>query len=319
MRCYYQDKLEDFLEEKLSKEEMDFIQKHIENCQHCQNELEMLLDNPLNIPNKIIEVDDEILVSKIKARRKGRKRLVYYGILGLLLGLFSRFYVYDKFIVTKAIMAIPYKISEFVLGIFFSHNRLNPWQQMDNMYYFKGIGYFPFNPFLDVLAQYITPVIVGVFIALVIGYFTSDRRIFTRKKIIRFCIVGLAVFMLWVGTAFAVYSISLKSFEDLDNVRNTIVYSIDDEGTSLLAQVRPHNVKGSKNEELYNGLKKGKKINKQVLKKESEILLVMDFKLGGRILGYVDFDTNIMTTQKNTSFKLSDDVINILKGLRGGI
>ena len=129
LECEYKDKLLAYLEETLAEEEMKHMEKHFENCPVCQKELDNLLNNKLDIPASIGEVEDEILISKIKGRIKGLRRITIYGIFGFLLGVFSRFYTRDSFIITKAIMALPYKLGEFALGIFFSGYVLKPWQE----------------------------------------------------------------------------------------------------------------------------------------------------------------------------------------------
>ena len=105
MACTNKSKIKGFLEEKLPEQEMKTIEKHLENCRDCQKELDKLLNDNINLETEQLEVDDAVLISKIKARIKGVRRITLYGLLGFIIGVFSRFYTRDDFLLTKAVMA----------------------------------------------------------------------------------------------------------------------------------------------------------------------------------------------------------------------
>ena len=99
-------------------------------------------------------MEDEILVSKIRARIKGEADYPY-GILGFLIGLFARFYTQDDFLLTKAIMALPYKLAEFALNIFFGDNVLPFGYNM--FYYYQGGWAFPLSSHIRLFGNFCNP------------------------------------------------------------------------------------------------------------------------------------------------------------------
>lgn len=310
MQCLNQNKLQDYLNEKLSTSDMDKMERHIEQCLVCQKKLDELIDNPLEISAEAPTIDDAVLVSKIKARRKGIQRITIYGILGFLLGVFSRFYTADKFIITKAIMALPYKLAEFALGIFFSGDDLSPWFLNHPR---AGIGFFPYAPILDIIAELITPAIISTFIAVTIGHLVSDKRIFRRKHIIRFIAAGILVISLWFGGIHVVYSHVLDQINKMEGIKSVTIYEKEKMSTSWLLRIDQNNIGKERYMQLLSDISKAKKVDKVLnLNYETGYEFQLEFTGGGQMLAHLDKDKGVFIMQNRNQYRLSKDSIEII-------
>lgn len=314
MTCQYHNKLQGYLDESLAQAEMELMEKHVGNCVQCQKELDNLLSTTLDLKVSLKEVDDEVLVSKIKARVSGLRRIFIYGFFGFVLGLFSRFYTMDKFIVTKAIMALPYKLAEFALGIFFSGYALSGQWMRGDYFLTGGVGYFPFNPVLDLIASLITPALIGAFMAVILGYLVSDKRVFQRKKIVNFIIGGMAVFLLWVGLLFGCYTYNLNTMAQLEGIEGATIYQVDEGGSSWVLRIDREALSQEKYAALVQGIEEAEETNEVFypeVKKGYEILL--NFARGGQIMAYVDEKTGQMILQNHKSYSLTPETLALLQ------
>ncbi|AKL96834.1 putative zinc-finger-containing protein [Clostridium aceticum] len=307
MPCPYQSLLQDYLEEELSREEMLKMEEHIDLCDECQQKLDTLLDSSLKLHQNSIEIDDEVLVEKIKAHRRGIRRIYVYGTLGFLLGLLSLYYTSDSFIVTKAIMALPYKLAEFMLGIFFSKNQLQQWDLMYN-HFQRGMGYFPHHPILGLIVELITPALVAMFLAMIIGYLTSDKRVFQRKRILRFILSGIIVFMLWFGGIYGIYNNTLNKIEALEGIKTVTIYEKQEHSTSWLLRIDQYNLQIEKYLDIISGLSEASPIgNFTSMNYKEGLQLLLQFKGGGETTSHVDIDTGIMFMQNHRHYQLSEE------------
>lgn len=317
MPCPYSNQIQDYLEENLSCEEIERMEEHIEICLECQQQLEELLDSPLKLKEQSMEIDDEVLVEKIKVHRRGIRRIKAYGILGFLLGLFSLKYTSDSFIVTKAIMALPYKLAEFMLGIFFSRNKLNPWQQMvweDNWQ--RGMGYFPHNPILGLVVELITPALVGMFLAMMMGYLTSDKRVFQRKKILRFISSATIIFILWFGMIYGIYSNTLNKIKFLEEIKAITIYEKQENSSSWIVRIDENNLYEERYNLILSGISEATELeNYSSINDKEGLRLNIAFKGGGLTMAHVDTDTGKMLMQNHRHYQLSEDTLSRLVDL----
>lgn len=318
MACLYIEKIKDYLEEKLSQKEMETIENHLESCAECQGELDKYLDNKLSLAIKPLEVEDEVLVSRIKARIKGKRRITLYGLLGFVLGLFSRFYTRDDFLLTKAMMALPYKLAEFALGIFFSGNRLPFGERMD--YFYQGeMGFFPYHPILEFLAVTVTPAIVASFIAVVIGYFLSDKRVFRRKNIIKFLVTWSIIFLVWTGILYGTYNHALDKIENLEGIKAMTIYTAEKNSTAWLVRIDKDALRDEKYSKLVTIISEAKEVERKIYPQEKagyEILA--DFAGGGTIPIYLDMDSGEMIVRNGRAYQISSEKLEYIKEVLGG-
>lgn len=320
MSCPYSKKIKEYLDENLSSNEMTDMEKHIEICQECQKCLENLLEKPLKLDEEPMEIDDEVLVGKIKAHKKGVRRIRIYSVFGFLLGIFSLKYTSDNFILTKAIMALPYKLADFMLGIFFSRNKLNLFQQEKWHMIPRGMGYFPYNPILNFLTELITPALVAMFLAMILAYLTSDKRVFQRKKIIRFIASATIVFIIWLGMVYSIYNNSLNRIRDLRDIKSITIYEQTENSSSWLIRIDEDNMNEERYNSILSGVADGRKAENYTSINETEGLrLNISFKGGAFSIAHLDMDRGIMLMQDHIYYQLSDDVISNLLELRGKI
>ncbi|HHY71596.1 MAG TPA: zf-HC2 domain-containing protein [Thermoanaerobacterales bacterium] len=322
MDCKFKDKLIPYLEEKLSKEEMQIIEAHIDECELCQKSLDDLIKKEsLNILLPMEEIEDEILIERIKIRKSGVRRIILYGVLGFILGLFSHYYTMDKFIVTKAIMALPYKLAEFGLGLFFSNNVLSPWQHMGYHHVTPGMGYFPFNRVLDFLASILTPAILSCFGALIIGYLFSDKRVFQRKRILRFLVTAVSVFLIWIVILHGIYAFTLDKIDKFEGINDITIYSVNIGSSSWVMTIDKEALQEKKYMKLIEQISNAKKkFNKAGYPEERHgFELSIGFSGGGNMLAYVEDDSEEMIMQNGTVYTISYDVIEMLTDIAGGV
>lgn len=322
MACKYKSKLKDFLDEKLSKEEMDFMESHIVSCGECQEVLDKMLSEQQEIKGDLPQVNDEVLISKIKGRITGIRRITVYGIMGFLLGLFSRFYTLDKFLPTKAVMAMPYKLAEFGLGILFSQNKLQPWQTMGSHYGNAGYGYmgfFPYNPMLDLAVSLVTPAIVACFIALMLGYLLSDKRVFRRKKIINFLAAGLITFLMWSTILYGAYSHTLLQIDGLRGIKEITVYSVERSSSRWLLKIDKDALSQEKFKQLFSYIAEAKKTGKSSYPEDEKgFELLLDFAGGGRAAAFIEPEKGGMVLMNGNKYAVSNKAVDILMSMTGG-
>jgi len=320
--CKYKSKLKDFLDEKLSKNEMEFMESHIASCGECQKVLDNMLGEQQEIKSDLPQVDDEVLISKIKGRIAGIRRITVYGIMGFLLGLFSRFYTLDKFLPTKAVMALPYKLAEFGLGIFFSQNKLRPWQPMGAYHgnaRYGNMGFFPYNPMLDLAVSLITPAIVACFIALMLGYLLSDKRVFRRKKIINFLAAGLITFLMWSAILYGAYSCTLSKIDSLQGIKEITVYSVERGSGRWLLKIDKDALSQQKFKQLFSYIAEAKKMGESSYPEDKKgFELVLDFAGGGRTAAFIDLERSDMVLMNGNQYAVSNKAVDILMSMTGG-
>lgn len=315
MKCKFYHKIQDFLDEKLDKEEMLNMEKHINECPHCQKKLDQVLDEPLPIKGKLEEISDEVLVEKIIKRKKGRRRMVGLGLLGFILGFFSRFYTLDSFIVTKAIMALPYKLAQFCLGIFFSNNILTHGEMVD----FSrpgGMGYFPFHPLLDFIASSITPALIASFGMIVLGYLFSEKRFFRKKEIINFLLASFLIMVIWVGSLFLIYNHTEKKIASFQDINNVIIYEMTENSSSWLIHIDKEGLQDEKYRDLVVALEKAEQEGRALLSRGEGLGFLIGFSGGGEIFGFLDLETGELTTLNKYKYKISPEYLNKFKDLK---
>ncbi|SCY90635.1 anti-sigma factor family protein [Alkaliphilus peptidifermentans] len=317
MSCQYNRKLQKYLDEGLSSKEMLEVEAHIEECHDCQTKLDSLIEEPVVIVKESLNIDDEVLIDRIKAHRKGVRRITLYGVLGFILGLFSRYYTTDPFIVTKALMALPYKLAEFALSPFFSKNAISPWDQW-HYRVTMGFGYFPYHPILGAVVEFITPAIIVTFIAIMIGHLVSDKRVFRRKNIVKFILAGIIVFSLWIGVVHIIYSRTITQIEELNGIKSVIIYERDERSTSWLIKIDQYNLGIENHAEFLSDISNAEIINSTYYGEigSTGYELAFEFNGGGRMIGQLD-ESGAFIMQNRRLYQLSEDTMNLLKQIVG--
>lgn len=192
MECRYKTRVLDYLRGDLEDPE---IEKHIENCPECSALVEGYLarEKELYIPDTVYDGGDQKLKEQVVHYEKGTRRILIFTLVGLIMGWFSITYYTDSFLITKIILAVPYKISEALYGLLHEVPYLYTRQ--------NGIfdAYFPQNQLYTFLAERITPVLTGGAVYGSLAYFTGDSRVFTLKRYLKFAAVWCALILGYAG------------------------------------------------------------------------------------------------------------------------
>lgn len=307
MPCPYTDELHKYLNEELPAERLKEIEAHIDECPDCQKKLDSLLEEDMQLRQQQPEITDEVLVEKIKAHRRGVRRIRAYGVLGFLLGVFSRNYTSDGFIITKAIMALPYKLAEFMLSIFFSGNELNQGLIMQYRFRHRGMGFFPYHPILGFIVELITPGLVAMFLGMLIGYLISDNRVFQRKKILRFILTAAITFAIWFGAVYGFYGYTMSKIEAMEGIKALTLYDKQEFSSSMIMTIDHNNLnknataimQGIGNAEAHDGF-----ID---MNYKEGLEIILHFSNGGEIVAHIDTESGGMYLQSHKWFRLSED------------
>ncbi|HWT75815.1 MAG TPA: hypothetical protein VN258_14015, partial [Mobilitalea sp.] len=219
MSCEYKEKVLNLLKNDIEDKELE---AHIESCDECSALVEGYLESEKDllpyIPSKIYSGSDQKLKLKVTKYSRGRSRIIVFTIIGMILGWLSFRYTQDSFIVTKILMAIPYKISEMI------YTTLHHAPYIYTNTVIGGMNeYFPQSMLITFLAERITPVFIGGAVYGSIGYFTGDKRIFTLSKYLTFAVKWGVVILLWIGVVFAGNAISIKENSQLKDINGFFI------------------------------------------------------------------------------------------------
>lgn len=152
------------------------------------------------IPKVVYQGEDKKLQERIGKFKVGTFRIVLFTIVGMFMGWHSMEYYTDSFLLTKVILAIPYKISEaiYVTVIGTGAERVL-WEEMKVF-----TEFFPLSPIATFLAERGTPVLIGGAIYGALAYFTGDKRVFTLNRFVKFFGIWCAVILLYIGGVYGV-------------------------------------------------------------------------------------------------------------------
>lgn len=211
MKCDMHDQVLDYLK-GAADVDAERVEAHIENCAECAALVEGYTEKEQEL---LIELEgfcgeDDKLKEQVVHYEKGTRRIVIFTLVGFLMGWFSVLYYTDSFIVTKVILAIPYKLGEML------HNVLH---QPHSGFYVNAFNeYFPGDLLCTFLAERIVPVLFGGAIYGSLAYFTGDKRIFTLKRYLKFAAVWAAVILGFTGAVFCLNGWREKKADALENV-----------------------------------------------------------------------------------------------------
>lgn len=200
------------------------VEAHIEACAECAALVEGYTEKAqeLALEPEHFSVEDGRLKEQVVHFEKGTRRIIIFTLVGFLMGWFSILYYTDSFIVTKIILAIPYKLGEML------HNILH---QADYSAY-RGTEFLPWsNEFFPgdhlstFLAERIVPVLFGGAIYGSLAYFTGDKRIFTLKRYLKFAAVWAAVILGFTGITFGLNAWSAKRVDAMEGISEFMFYS----------------------------------------------------------------------------------------------
>jgi hypothetical protein len=219
LSCEYKEKVLYVLKNDI--EDID-IEAHIEQCAECSAMVEGYLEKEKellpSIPKAEYTGSNQNLKEQVIKYNRGRGRIAVFTLIGMILGWLSFHYTQDTFIVTKILMAIPYKISEMIY-LSLHHN---PHMYTQSSVVFLN-EFFPQSMLVTFLAERITPIFIGGAIYGSIGYFTGDKRIFTLNKFIKFAALWSGINLLWIGIVFAANEVSIRENDQLKDINGFFI------------------------------------------------------------------------------------------------
>lgn len=177
-------------------------------------------DAKIEIPEIRYQGDDRKLKERVSKFKAGTCRIVVFTLVGLCMGFFSHTYVRDEFILTKVIMAVPYKISEAIYTSLIGTDA--PTRYFEYLHRFNFYTeFFPHSMVATFLAETVTAVLIGGAVYGALAYFTGDRRVFTLQRFLKFAACWCAVILLTVGAA---YAVNAKAVSDNENMKGNPVF-----------------------------------------------------------------------------------------------
>lgn len=217
MSCSYKEKVLSYIRGIIEDEkEALIIEKHIDSCAECQALIEGYTQKSqeiVDIPEKKFNGNDNKLKERVVSYEKGTRRIIVFTIVGLFLGWFSYLYYKDQFIVTKIILAIPYKVNEMIHNILHSHRGALEYYYRSNFNEF-----FPQSAMATFLAERITPALIGSAIYGSLAYFTGSKVVFTLRKYMKFAALWCLVIFIWIGGTFLLNSYTVLNNNELKNI-----------------------------------------------------------------------------------------------------
>jgi hypothetical protein len=228
------------------------VEEHISNCEECKKLLDSSSEK-IDLP-KLAKLDENTdLLNKVLKRNRGIKRIFIFSIIGIVMGFLSFYYREQNFIVSKIIIAIPYKIMEMVLLY------IRPEVNMLTGYNYWGDMIFMRFPVLNHITERVIPCLIGGCIYGSIGYITGDKNIFTLKKFVIFVSKWVGVTAICIALIFGTYYYGLNKSYQLEDISGFMI-STSSDGTSYDGSIGVYKDQYSeKYEILTGGLKERKK------------------------------------------------------------
>lgn len=248
----------------------------------------------VRIPKVEYEGTDKKLLERIKKFKTGTVRIIVFTIVGMVMGWLSFRYTSDTFIVTKIIMAVPYKISEviYVHLIGTGTQNLSPVWGIETEFFTQSV-------LATFFAERLTPVLTGGALYGSLAYFTGDKRVFTLERFLRFAGIWAAVILLFIA---GVYGINAKAISDNENRKNisTFFLTSENRGETFWEEDNINNM-------LTEALEEEIKPLKNVQRLETEVEMDIYFADGLRkMVTVVNYKENYMMTENGNFYYVSD-------------
>lgn len=255
----------------------------------------------IQIPKVHYEGKDNQLLERVSKFKAGSLRIIVFTIVGMILGWLSFNYYTDTFIVTKVILAIPYKISEAIYtsiigtgGGFFSAGMLSDYN-----------AFFRQSELATLLAERITPVLIGGALYGSLGYFTGDKHVFTLSRFVKFTGVWCVIILVYIG---GVYGVNAKAVSDNDNMKNISWFFLctPSQGETIWDERLPVLL-----DAFADGLERDR-IMERDMDAEHELMILYDHGLRSMV-AYVNWDRNYLVTENHTTYRISEEFAGYVK------
>lgn len=243
------------------------------------------------IPKITYEGGDSKLLERVIKLKKGSIRIAVFILVGMIKGWFSYSYVTDTFIITKIILCIPYKISEAIYASIIGTDAMTCGLEL-------GLNiFFPQSAIATIMAERVTPVLIGAMLYGSMAYFTGDKRVFTLQRFVKFVSVQLIILALFVSS---VYVVNAKAVSDNNHLKGVDGFYFDSDICQAL-------IAGEEAKELleyfYVELKEDSSI---IRKPEEEIRIEIVYANHARkMAAYIHPIEHYLVTQKGATYHVS--------------
>lgn len=241
-------------------------------------------------------------MQQIISGKKGSNRIIIFSMAGLLIGLFSHFYEKDTFIITKVILGLPYKISEAIYQFMIGTDAADAEETLANL----NTDFFPHSLIATGMAEWVTPMLIGVLLVGSFAYFTGDKKIFTLQRYTRFLFGNIIVIAMFICLA---YGVNKKAVYDCGEMKgvNTFVFQssrmISEEFSGKQAKLLK--------ESFEKGMKKDQSIERNY-EEEIQIGLIMGNKTRFTD-AYVNPEKGYIAVNENTMYHVDKKFTNYVK------
>lgn len=168
------------------------------------------------IPEVVYTGEDKVLKERVTKFKAGSLRIFLFTIVGFVMGAYSHNYIADDFIVTKIILAIPYKICEaiyvFLIGTD-AKEILHTYGIVNGLF----TSFFPCSMLATFLAEKLTTIFISGAIYGSAAYFTGDKRVFTLQRFFKFFACWCVIILILIGTAYGVNAWERSQIEESFN------------------------------------------------------------------------------------------------------
>jgi len=256
----------------------------------------------IQIPKVHYEGQDKKLLGRVRKFKAGSQRIIVFTIVGLVMGWFSINYYTDTFIVTKILLAIPYKISEAIYTSILGTGARPIYGSM-----LADINvYFSQSMLATFLAERVTPVLIGGAFYGTIGYFTGAREVFTLGRFVKFTAVWSAIIVLFVGS---VYGVNAKAVSDNDKMKNIAWFYLvtPSQGEAIMDPERRDIMVTALMDELYPDYNISRDFDN-----EHEFQILFDDGLRN-VIAYINWDRNYMVTENGSYYHVSEEFGSYIK------
>lgn len=245
------------------------------------------------IPKIIYGDNDSKLLERVIKLKKGSIRIAVFMLVGLIMGWFSYTYVVDTFFVTKVIMCIPYKISEAIYTSIIGTDAMT-----SGLEYFMNI-FFPQSAIATLMAERITPVLIGGILYGSLAYFTGDKRVFTLQRFVKFIYVQLIVLGIFIAS---VYVVNAKAVSDNNQLKGVDGFYFESEICQAL-------IGGEEAEELLDYFHAELQEDGNIIRKpEGEIRIEVVYDNHARKMqAYVNPAEGYLVTHKGLTYHVAEE------------
>lgn len=265
-------------------------------------------EHEINIPQVKYQGEDKKLQEQIVKYNKGTRRIIVFTLVGLLMGWLSYSYVNDGFIVTKVILAVPYKINEMLhLALHGNHPAWYPGRGFPD-------AFFPQVALASFLAERITPVLLGGAIYGSLAYFSGDKRIFTLSGYLKFACAWAASIVFFISLVFALNTYGVQKNNSLSDVSG---FCLSSESTGCAfyeedTQEVREKIYEALESAFYNGLVRDDSIARDQ-EKEVDTGLYFGNPLGGYMQARVNYEQRYIVTDRGYIYRISEEYAGLVK------